>query len=86
MHSESNSIARLQNSLLISPDSALTELHNPETNLPIDRFPATPGEIYQMTNAALNSVLRALGVGVGGTMEARRQRLRLKIGLKADPV
>ena len=54
--------------------------------MPIERFPSTPRDIANMTGPMVNAVLRALGMDVNGTIEARRQRLRLQIGLKADPV
>jgi hypothetical protein len=61
-------------------------MHNPETNVPITGFPNNSGEIRQMDSATLNALLEELGVGTEGTMPARRERLRIKIGLIANPV
>jgi hypothetical protein len=60
-------------------------MHNPETNVPIAEFPNNPSEIGRMNSATLNALLEELGVGTEGTMTARRERLRIKIGLVADP-
>jgi hypothetical protein len=84
-HREVNNVARLINSSLADSDGQLSPLHNVATNEPIDRFPATPGAIKDMPGAALNMVLRALGMETDGELEQRRRRLRVQIGLKAKP-
>ncbi len=81
-----NNVARLINSSLVDSDGQLSPLHNVATNEPIDRFPATPGAIKDMPAAALNTVLRALGMETNGGLEQKRQRLRVQIGLNAVPV
>ncbi len=70
----------------MQPDGQFAPLHNVATNEPIDRFPATPATIKDMPAAALNMVLRALGMETNGGLDQRRQRLRVQIGLKALPV
>jgi hypothetical protein len=55
------------------------------TNELIDQFPATPRAIRDMPGEALNIVLRALGMETDGGLEQRRQRMRVQIGLKANP-
>jgi hypothetical protein len=85
-HRDVNNVARLINRSLVQPDGQLPPLHNVATNESIDRFPATPGAIKDMPAAALNMVLRALGIETNGRLEQRRQRLRVQIGLKALPV
>ena len=85
-HRDVNNVARLINRTLVQPDEQLSPLHNVATNEPIDRFPATPEAIKDMPAAALNIVLRALGMETDGGLEQRRQRLRVQIGLKALPV
>jgi hypothetical protein len=60
-------------------------MHNHETNAPIAEFPNNPSEIGRMNSATLNTLLEELGVGTDGTMPVRRERLRIKIGLVADP-
>ncbi|KAH8799481.1 hypothetical protein F5884DRAFT_129313 [Xylogone sp. PMI_703] len=83
---DSNNIARLSNSMIIDADAELSTLRNIESDEPIDYFPRTPRDIAGLTGHVLNTILRALGTDVGGTMDARRKRLRVQIGLKADPV
>ncbi|OCK73650.1 hypothetical protein K432DRAFT_312332, partial [Lepidopterella palustris CBS 459.81] len=82
-----NSVARLQNSsFATSPDAALTALHTIEINQPIDGFPVTPREVDRLSSVESHSILRALGLGSTGTLESRRQRVRMQLGLKAIPV
>ena len=60
-------------------------MHNSETNIPIVGFPGNPSEIRRMNSATLNALLEELGAGTDGAMPARRERLRIKIGLVANP-
>jgi hypothetical protein len=82
---EVNNVARLINNTLIDADGQLSHLRNVATNELIDQFPATPRAIRGMPSAALDTVLRALGMEIDGRIEQKRQRLRVQIGLKADP-
>lgn len=82
---EVNNVARLINSTLMDADLQLSPLRNVATNELIDQFPATPRAIRGMPSAALDTVLRALGMEIDGRIEQKRLRLRVQIGLKADP-
>jgi hypothetical protein len=79
-------VARLVNSTLGNPNGQLSPLRNVATNELIDQFPATPRVIRDMPGATLDAVLRALGMDIDGQIEQKRQRLRVQIGLRADPV
>lgn len=85
LYREHNSVVRLQNSRLLTSDLPLSIMHNPETNVPIVGFPNNSREIGRMNSATLNALLEELGVGTDGAMPARRERLRIKIGLVANP-
>ena len=84
-HREVNNVARLINCSLVEPNGQLSPLRNVATNGLIDQFLATPRAIRGMPSAALDTVLRALGMEIDGWIEQKRQRLRVQIGLKADP-
>jgi hypothetical protein len=60
-------------------------MHNSQTNAPIAGFPAAPRDIGWMGAATLNAVLTELGLATGGTMQVKRLRLRIGIGLNPDP-
>jgi len=78
-----NSVARTQNSLLLCRDDALSPLHNPATNAAIPNFPATPRDIDQLNTQGANAVLESLGQGSDGTLPAKKQRIRITVGLTA---
>lgn len=80
-----NALARLQNSILNANDDILTALHSPTTNTPIAGFPVRSNAIQRMTGAQVDGVLTALGLPIVGLVPAKRQQLRLYIGLKARP-
>ena len=85
IHRDHNAFARLQNSILIAGTGTLTALHNPTTNVPIANFPATPNAIQQMSAARIGHVLGALDLPTNGSTAEKKERLRLYIGLKANP-
>jgi len=82
-YSNHNSVARTQNSLLLCRDDALSPLHNPATNAAIPNFPATPRDIDQLNTQGANAVLESLGQGSDGTLPAKKQRIRITVGLTA---
>ena len=63
-------------------DQELTALVNSSTAEEIPDFPTTPAILNRTTNAVLNRVLSALGLGIGGNLEEKRSRLRIAIGLR----
>ncbi|KFY47140.1 hypothetical protein V494_00161 [Pseudogymnoascus sp. VKM F-4513 (FW-928)] len=83
---DSNNIARLSNCMLVDASSELAMLRNVDTNQPIEGFPQTPRDIAGLTGPVINSILRALGADDRGGIDARRKRLRVQIGMKADPI
>ncbi|KAI9802309.1 MAG: hypothetical protein M1833_001815 [Piccolia ochrophora] len=82
---EHNSMARLQNSKLLSATDELTELHNSTTNETIDHFPPMSGLIETLPPDELSHILQALGAGTEGPIEERIKRLRVLLGLIAEP-
>ena len=82
---EHNGLARTQNCYVATANDDLHQLHNIETNLPIKRFPKTPGALKRMDNAALNAVLTELGIDILGTPVEKREKLRAACGLVSKP-
>ncbi|KZF24581.1 hypothetical protein L228DRAFT_266905 [Xylona heveae TC161] len=83
---DSNNISRLVNSQIVSNTTDLAPLCALQTGDPIEGFPQTPSEIARLSSQQINSILRALEIDTAGTIDAKRQRLRLYLGLKAVPV
>ncbi|CAD6447993.1 9f79e63f-658f-4075-b70e-346be41cd3b5 [Sclerotinia trifoliorum] len=81
-----NSVARVQNSMVSYLDRGLFPLVNVSTSENIPEFPKTLVAFNCISNANINRVLLALGVGTDGTLEAKRDRLRDTIGIKVDGV
>jgi hypothetical protein len=83
--SNHNNTARVQNTYLANESTPLTPLLNPANGAVIDGFPATSGNIEQLRQTEINNVLRQLGLpSTGGSLEAKRKRLRSYIGLRAQ--
>jgi len=80
-----NGAARVQNAFLGANTQELSPLVNPSTNTAIEGFPATSGHIPSMTPAALNSLLRELGLSTDGRRPDKEKRLRHYIGLRGAP-
>ncbi|TKA79906.1 hypothetical protein B0A49_01108 [Cryomyces minteri] len=80
-----NNIARVANSQLTSADEKLTVLHALKTDRPLERFPETPAKIARMTDTMVDQMLLALEAERSGTAEAKRERLRVQLGLKPNP-
>jgi hypothetical protein len=53
--------------------------------IPIQGFPAKAQEIQSKSSEELNALLRELGLPIDGNMPLRQQRLRVHIGLRANP-
>ena len=58
-------------------------LRNPATNADIPDFPATPRAIDELQTPAMNALLDALGIGTGGQLASKKQRVRITVGLPA---
>jgi hypothetical protein len=71
--------------MLLDAIDDLSALVHPTTNDQIPGFPARPQDMENMANPTLNSVLLALGLGTDGSKAVKQQRLRVHIGLRADP-
>jgi hypothetical protein len=61
-------------------------MYSIETALPIRNFPQTPADLPDLDAASIGATLRALGADTTGGLEAKRQRLRIYIGLRPIPV
>ncbi|KAF1991156.1 hypothetical protein K402DRAFT_450787 [Aulographum hederae CBS 113979] len=66
-----NNIARVENSHLISADDKLHVLYSLKTNKPIERFPATPKDITKLTDTLVDAMLLALEADRTGSKEAK---------------
>ncbi|KAL9026795.1 MAG: hypothetical protein Q9196_004595 [Gyalolechia fulgens] len=84
--SNENSIARLHNSQIISPDQPLMPLRSVHSDEPIPLFPNTINDLQQLPNATMVDILRALDCSTHGNAAMRKLRLRLQCGLRAVPV
>jgi len=82
---DANNLARLTNSMLVEADAELSPLRNTSTDEPIDGFPEKGRQIASLLGPALNNILRALGADIQGSVDTKRKRLRVLIGLKASP-
>ena len=81
-----NSIARTQNSMVAFSDRELTALVNPSTSQNIPDFPRTAATLSRMTNAAVNRVLLGLELSTEGSLEDKRDRIRVAIGMRIGGV
>jgi hypothetical protein len=63
-------------------DQELYPLVNSSTANPIPSFPRTPAILNHTTNAVIDQILVALALSIDGTLEEKRVRLRIAIGLK----
>lgn len=68
-----------------SQDFLSSELVHPTANTTIPDFPTKPGDIQNMTDEKLNTVLEQLGLSTEGPKAAKQRRLRFNIGLRAAP-
>merc|ERR1711939_1064025 len=80
-----NASARVQNSYLTRSSDRLTPLISPLTNTLIEWFPTKSGDIPNMEDQRLDTVLQELGLPTNGGREAKEKRLRQSIGLRPRP-
>ncbi|KAI6826021.1 hypothetical protein KC332_g4910 [Hortaea werneckii] len=81
-----NSIARVANSQMTDPEEKLHPLLSLKTGKPIEKFPPTPASISKLGLTQIDSLLNTLDADRSGNEEAKRERLRLQVGLKPKPV
>ncbi len=74
-------MARLNNSFVRNADSPLHPLRSTTMNSEVPGFPATVAHLTTMTIAEIDPVLAAFDLPTGGVVGAKRQRLKLYIGL-----
>ncbi|MCJ1299244.1 hypothetical protein MMC08_002036 [Hypocenomyce scalaris] len=77
---DANNAARLANSTFTKDNQELIPLVSLENN-PIPGFPRLAGGIANMSRQGLDAVLEALGIPMQGTLQVKRQALKLHIGL-----
>ncbi|RMY78739.1 hypothetical protein D0863_00507 [Hortaea werneckii] len=81
-----NSIARVANSQITDPEEKLHPLLSLKTGKPIEKFPPTPASISKLGLTQIDTLLNTLDADRSGNEEAKRERLRLQVGLKPKPV
>ncbi|KAI7546355.1 hypothetical protein KC331_g5670 [Hortaea werneckii] len=81
-----NSITRVANSQITDPEGKLHPLLSLKTGKPIEKFPPTPASISKLGLTQIDTLLNTLDVDRSGNEEAKRERLRLQVGLKPKPV
>ncbi|KAK4501419.1 hypothetical protein PRZ48_007228 [Zasmidium cellare] len=81
----SNNVARVANSHITDPEAKLTPLVSIKTGKALDKFPETSKDIQKLTLVQINEILSQLDTERTGSEQARRERLRQQIGLKAIP-
>ncbi|KAJ8070408.1 hypothetical protein OCU04_000782 [Sclerotinia nivalis] len=81
-----NSASRTQNSMVTFIDRELSPLVNARTSEAIPEFPQTPGALSCMSGVNINRVLLALGISTSGSLDVRRDRLRVAVGMKVGGV
>ncbi|KAI7162632.1 hypothetical protein KC349_g1921 [Hortaea werneckii] len=81
-----NSIARVANSQMTDPEEKLHPLLSLKTGKPIEKFPPSPASISKLGLTQIDTLLNTLEADRSGNEDAKRERLRLQIGLKPKPV
>ncbi|KAF2230075.1 hypothetical protein EV356DRAFT_509496 [Viridothelium virens] len=76
-----NAIALVQNSHLTLREQKLSPLRAPATNTPIPGFPEKVGDIVNLNDAQLTSLLFTLEEDVGISQELKLDRFRAAIGI-----
>ena len=84
--SNHNLSIRIENSLLQSVDDILSPPVNPVTGDEIDGLPEAPRMMADMTVPELGHVLKQLGLRTDGNRPLLLCRLKVDIGLRAEPV
>jgi hypothetical protein len=79
--SNHNNLAFVTNSLVHRWDTPLMAFQHATTNQPTPNFPATAGDIANMSAAMINAVLLALGAATDGIRQVKVERLKQRIGL-----
>ncbi|GAB7328946.1 hypothetical protein MBLNU13_g00817t1 [Cladosporium sp. NU13] len=80
-----NNVARVANSHLTSNDAKLHPLVSLRTGNTLDKFPQTSKDIAKLTLIQVDNMLLGLEADRAGNEAAKREKLRLQIGLKPNP-
>jgi len=80
-----NNVARVANSHLTSNDAKLHPLVSLRTGNTLDKFPQTSKDIAKLTLIQVDNMLLGLEADRSGNEAAKREKLRLQIGLKPNP-
>ncbi|KAK4544284.1 hypothetical protein LTR36_004494 [Oleoguttula mirabilis] len=83
--SNANNIARVANSKLATSDEKLYPLLSLKTGKPVEKFPLTSAGIPKLSLTLVDAMLNALDADRTGNEEAKRERLRVQIGLGPKP-
>ncbi|KAI0435481.1 hypothetical protein F4803DRAFT_545440 [Xylaria telfairii] len=78
---ETNAVARLWNSRATGPGQEIQPLIPMATGEAINGFPTTTTNLNGLSMARVTDILRLLEQPTGGTLNERRQRLRLVCGI-----
>ncbi|RSL42029.1 hypothetical protein CEP51_016520 [Fusarium floridanum] len=78
---ESNSIARMENSTAVRGDAEIVPLLSVNTGEVIESFPDTVDGVTALTAGEVNRILTELGATTLGSLPVRRRRLLLVIGV-----
>ncbi|KAI0101573.1 hypothetical protein GGR51DRAFT_530156, partial [Nemania sp. FL0031] len=77
---ESNVVARAHNSITFA-GKPLAALYSPTTNELIEDFPATRGDLDELSHMRVVDLLRQLGQPIDGTPDEKRSRLKCACGI-----
>ncbi|KAI7201992.1 hypothetical protein KC316_g5518 [Hortaea werneckii] len=79
-------LGKASNSQMTDPEEKLHPLLSLKTGKPIEKFPPSPASISKLGLTQIDTLLNTLEADRSGNEDAKRERLRLQIGLKPKPV
>ncbi|KAI4744534.1 hypothetical protein E4T50_05105 [Aureobasidium sp. EXF-12298] len=80
-----NNVARVANSQLVNADDKLHPLLSLKNGRTLEKFPDTPKALAKLSVTVVDAMLSALEADREGNEMVKREKLRLQIGLKANP-
>ena len=75
----------MANSQLTSNEEKLQPLLSLKTGKSIEKFPGTSKDIEKLSLTVVDAILNALEAERSGSEAVKRERLRVQLGLKANP-
>ncbi|KAH0284218.1 hypothetical protein M436DRAFT_62189 [Aureobasidium namibiae CBS 147.97] len=82
---ETKTKAVVANSQLVSADDKLHPLLSLKNGRTLEKFPETPKALAKLSVTVVDAMLSALEADREGNEMVKREKLRLQIGLKANP-